>query len=135
MKKVILMMVAAILLGLSACTNKENTCIKDIVAILTEGAKQNQADDVDNLFIMPDGNVFANEKVLAIVEANKDYKLTDEDKSELKKAVQLFKTHKADSEEAIMFEASKMIAEIEDTQVQWMESNIDAAKSLGDLVE
>lgn len=125
MKKVILLMVATIVLGLTACSTKDNSCVKDIVAILTEGAKQNQADDLDNLFIMPDGNVFANEKVLTVVEANKDYELTSEDREELKKTVQLFKT----------LNDGGQAAELEGLQVQMLEANIDAAKTLGDLVE
>jgi hypothetical protein len=125
MKKVILLMVAAIALGLTACSNKDNTCVKDIVAILTDGAKQNQTDDLDNLFIMPDGNAFANEKVLAVIDANKDYKLTDDDKAQLKETVQQFKTLDGDSQ----------AAELERLQVKMLEADIDAAITLSDLVD
>lgn len=100
MKNLFTFALTAIILFLSACT-KDNTCVKQIAKIISAGAEQYQKiyngelaiEDIpeEDLFTTPDGNIFDNPKIYEIIIANKDYKLTEEDKQILKKEVSKFK--------------------------------------------
>lgn len=99
MKKMLLFAVAAVMMMLSACTN-DNTCVKQIVEVINAGYIQHQAIDNGELqisdipeadfFNWPYGNIFANEKIYAIIEKNAEYKLTDTDKELLNNSVEQF---------------------------------------------
>lgn len=99
MKKLFLLATAAVMMVISACT-KDNTCVKQIAEEINLGYAQSQAINDGTLkieeipsgefFNWPNGNVFENEKIFAIIEANKDYTLTDEDKEILTNAIQQF---------------------------------------------
>lgn len=99
MKKMLLLAATVFMMMLTACT-QDNTCIKQIVEVINQGAQQhhdleNGTIDYDSLkegelFQMPGGNLFANEQIWKIIEANADYKLTDADKEMLSTAVEQF---------------------------------------------
>lgn len=99
MKKMLTFAIAVLMMGLAACT-KDNTSVKQIVEVINAGYEQHQgiANGTvqiaklanDEYFNWPDGNIFANEKIFAIIAADKDYTLTDEDKAMLTEAVEQF---------------------------------------------
>lgn len=114
----LLFAVAAVMMMLSACTN-DNTCVKQIVEVINQGAEQYKAlengsidlNDLQDgeLFTMPNGNIFANEQIYAIIEKNADYKLTDTDKTLLTDAVKQFASEK-DNLEAMATNAASQHA-------------------------
>ena len=97
MKKVIYIMVAFISLALCSCGSNDNTCVKEIVKLIDEGTQQRIATNNGTLeisdipegeyFTTPNGNIFANTKILAVIKSNPKDKLTAEDKDMLTKAV------------------------------------------------
>lgn len=132
MKKLLTFALSAIIVMLSACT-KDNTCVKQIAEIITKGAEQYKAIDAgelaieelsDDLFKMPNGNIFANDEIYAIIEANKDYELTKEDKEILKNAVIKFVTEGEDLPIDIMST---------NTAAHNADATIDQSKTLKDL--
>lgn len=132
MKKLLTFALSAIIVMLSACT-KNNTCVKQIAEIITKGAEQYKAIDAgeltieelsDDLFKMPNGNIFANDEIYAIIEANKDYELTKEDKEILKNAVTKFVTEGEELSIDIMST---------NTAAHNADATIDQSKTLKDL--
>ena len=133
MKKLLTFALSAIIVMLSACT-KDNTCVKQMAEIITKGAEQYKAIDAgeltieelseDELFKMPNGNIFANDDIYAIIEANKDYELTKEDKEILKNAVNKFVTEGEDLSIDIMST---------NTAAHNADATIDQSKTLKDL--
>ncbi len=85
---------------LSCGGSDDNTSVKDVVALIDEGTKQSQAIESGNLdisdiseadlFTTPNGNIFANEKILAVIKANPNYKLSNADKEMLTTAVERY---------------------------------------------
>ena len=132
MKKLLTFALSAIIVMLSACT-KDNTCVKQIAEIITKGAEQYKAIDAgelaieelsEDLFKMPNGNIFANDEIYAIIEANKDYELTKEDKEILKNAVIKFVTEGEDLSIDIMST---------NTAAHNADATIDQSKTMKDL--
>lgn len=132
MKKLLTFALSAIIVMLSACT-KDNTCVKQIAEIITKGAEQYKAIDAgelaieelsEDLFKMPNGNIFANDEIYAIIEANKDYELTKEDKQILKNAVNKFVTEGEDLSIDIMST---------NTAAHNADATIDQSKTMKDL--
>lgn len=131
MKNLFTFALSAIILFMSACT-KDNTCVKQIAEIISAGAEQYQKVDngelaiedisEEDLFTTPDGNIFDNPKIYEIIKANKDYKLTEEDKQILKKEVSKFKR-----------EGKGIDAVIETATFNTADDAIDRAKTLRDL--
>ncbi|MGN0229105.1 MAG: hypothetical protein ACI4BH_04770 [Muribaculaceae bacterium] len=132
MKKLLTFALSAIIVMLSACT-KDNTCVKQMAEIITKGAEQYKAIDAgeltieelsDDLFKMPNGNIFANDEIYSIIEANKDYELTKEDKEILKNAVNKFVTEGEDLSIDIMST---------NTAAHNADATIDQSKTMKDL--
>lgn len=132
MKKLLTFALSAIIVMLSACT-KDNTCVKQMAEIITKGAEQYKAIDAgelaieelsEDLFKMPNGNIFANDEIYAIIEANKDYELTKEDKEILKNAVNKFVTEGEDLSIDIMST---------NTAAHNADATIDQSKTMKDL--
>ncbi|MGM9860613.1 MAG: hypothetical protein ACI31C_07650 [Muribaculaceae bacterium] len=132
MKKLLTFALSAIIVMLSACT-KDNTCVKQMAEIITKGAEQYKAIDAgeltieelsDDLFKMPNGNIFANDEIYSIIEANKDYELTKEDKEILKNAVNKFVTEGEDISIDIMST---------NTAAHNADATIDQSKTMKDL--
>lgn len=126
------MLVATVfMMMLTACT-QDNTCVKQIVKLINQGAEQQQGIDQGiinfdsledgDLFQMPGGNLFANEQIWKIIETNSDYKLTNEDKEMLRDAVDRFSSN-GDDVYAIANNAMVLNAK----------GAIDASKTLKDL--
>ena len=105
MKQVIYLFVLLISLALSACGgSSDNTSVKEIVSVVNtatetnkrvaqeeaSGARQFGELHDDEVFITPNGNIFANDSVLAIIKAEPDYKLTDADKEMLLTAISAY---------------------------------------------
>lgn len=126
MKNLFTFALAAIILFMSSCT-KDNTCVKQIAEIISAGAEQYQKIDSgelaiediseEDLFTMPDGNIFDYPKIYEIIKNNKDYKLTEEDKQLLKNEVSKF--NRDDVVMAVAFNSA--------------DDAIDRAKTLRDL--
>lgn len=106
MNKVInLFFISFLLLGLTACGGSgDNTSVKEIVNIINnatqmeqriaeeEASGQRQFGELHDgeVFITPNGNIFANEEILALINANPKYKLNDTDKEMLTTAVEQY---------------------------------------------
>lgn len=101
MKRFFLITIAAVAVLLNAC-KQDNTPVVQITEIINEGAQQYA--DVRNgkvsfdsiaasgeLFQTPNGNIFENERIYAIIHENPKYTLTDEDKEMLIKALDGFR--------------------------------------------
>lgn len=132
MKKIFIFGAGILLMLMAACA-KDNSCVTSIADIINQGYEQHQAINDSSLLIKdipegdffnwPDGNVFANEKIFAIIKTNPDYKLTEEDKDILINAVEQFISQADGDLEAI--DANIMADHAKDT--------IRSSKTLKDL--
>lgn len=101
MKHLFFLLILSLSCVLYSCGgSSDNTSVKDVVALINEGAKQQEAIDNGSLdisniseadyFNTPNGNIFANEKILAVIKADPNYKLTNADKDMLTTAVEKY---------------------------------------------
>lgn len=99
MKHSFLFLIIAISCFLWSCGgNADNTSVKEVVALIDAGTKQSQEIESGKLdisdisetdfFTTPNGNIFGNPKILAVIKSNPDYKLSDTDKEMLTTAVE-----------------------------------------------
>lgn len=101
MKNLFLLLILSLSCAMWSCGGtSDNTSVKDVVALIDKGAAQQ--DSIDNgtldisdipeadYFNTPNGNIFANEKILAVIKANPDYKLSNADKEILTAAVEKY---------------------------------------------
>lgn len=101
MKNLFLLLILSLSCAMWSCGgSSDNTSVKDVVVLIDKGAAQQ--DSIDNgtldisdipeadYFNTPNGNIFANEKILAVIKANPDYKLSNADKEILTAAVEKY---------------------------------------------
>lgn len=141
MKHSFLFLIIAISCFLWSCGgNADNTSVKDVVALIDKGAAQQ--DSIDNgmidiidipegdLFTTPNGNIFGNHKILAVIKSNPDYKLSATDKDMLTKAVEkYFGASKSESTTAYGSMANGLNA----AGLNIAKEAIEDAKTLNDL--
>lgn len=153
MKKTIYFLFFAVALCLSSCGGSATNSVKEIAAIIEDGAKRDQAFDAQNeislkgdslvvpdieiadedAFISPDGNVFKNDAIKKIIEANSSAKLSDDDKATLKAAVEKLYPNATVTDQTTM--AGVLSAEIQQTEREMVLTCINEAKTLGDLLK
>lgn len=146
MKKVIYLLIAVLSLALTACGGSgDNTSVKEIVNIIDQAAQTEQriaAEEASGqrefgelhdgeVFITPNGNIFANEEILALINANPKYKLTEADKEMLTAAVeQYFNANAPESNSTL---AGAYTDGLISAGLSIAKEAIDGAKTLHDL--
>lgn len=102
MKNLFLLLILSLSCAMWSCGggSSDNTSVKDVVSLIAKGAAQQ--DSIDNgtldicdipeanYFNTPNGNIFANKKILAVIKANPDYKLSNTDKEMLTTAIEKY---------------------------------------------
>lgn len=146
MKKVIYLFIALLSLALTACGGSgDNTSVKDIVNIIDQAAQTEQriaAEEASGqrqigelhdgeVFVTPNGNIFANEEILSIIKANPKYKLTDADKDMLTAAVEKYFGANTTTDTSSL--AGAYADGMNSAGLSIAKESIDEAKTLNDL--
>lgn len=146
MKKLMYLFISFLLLGLTACGGSgDNTSVKEIVNIIDnatqtekriaeeEASGQRQFGELhdDEVFNVPNGNIFANEEILKLINANPKYKLTETDKQMLTSAVEgYFNPNVSESNSTLSGAAT---SGLNSAAMGVAKETIDEAKTLHDL--
>lgn len=129
--------------ALCSCSggSSDNSSVKDVVALIDAGTEQSLQIEAGTLnisdipeadfFNTPNGNIFANAKILAVIKANPDYKLTSADKEMLTAAVEKYFGSKSVEETSTSFGAAA--SAINDMGLSNAKKAINEAKTLNDL--
>ena len=145
MKKLILMF--TLLVGLISCANQNGEkAVKEICDKFVSGELSKVVIDDDVLKLNSDGktqavntsiiNLFDNPSIKSLIEENKDYVLTKEDKTALKDAIEnsTIKTQLATSEIPSVASGMLMDEHISSMVKMENETRVLKAKTLGDLL-
>lgn len=121
-------------LFLSSCSNHS---VEDIAGIINNAAEQKakEADGANEArFMIPDGNIFANPEIKAIIVDNNSYELSFKDKVTLKDAVDKLYPETISDLDALSTPTGKILYDMNQAIRNKNLAYIDAAKTLGDLL-
>ena len=141
MKKILSIFLFSVLLF--ACNSGGKESIRQISIILPEvmdGITINESDcwtneTNDAFFKIPEINFFKNERISKLIEENKDYKLTDDDRRALAKIIDDYTPHIVGCDTRVPPEIRKnMPGNAQVTMIAYNLKIINRAETLGDLL-